>query len=52
MPGRDGIALLAELRQLPAALALNAVYFVFGYAAFAYFLQSARVHGTLVQMGE
>jgi ABC-2 type transport system permease protein len=34
------------------ALALNAVYFVFGYAAFAYFLQSARVHGTLVQMGE
>ena len=34
------------------ALALNAVYFAFGYAAFAYFLQSARVHGTLVQMGE
>ena len=23
-----------------------------GFAAFAYFLQSARVHGSLVQMGE
>ena len=34
------------------ALALNALYFILGYAAFAYFLQSARVHGTLVQMGE
>jgi ABC-2 type transport system permease protein len=34
------------------ALALNLVYFVAGYAAFAYFLQSARINGTLVQMGE
>jgi ABC-2 type transport system permease protein len=34
------------------SLALNALYFILGYAAFAYFLQSARVHGTLVQMGE
>ena len=34
------------------ALALNAVYFALGYAVFAYFLESARVHGTLVQMGE
>jgi ABC-2 type transport system permease protein len=34
------------------ALALNVVYFVLGYAAFAYFLQSARIHGSLVQMGE
>lgn len=34
------------------ALALNAVYFALGYAVFAYLLQSARVHGSLVQMGE
>ena len=34
------------------ALALNVVYFVAGWAAFAYFLQSARINGTLVQMGE
>ena len=34
------------------ALALNVVYFAAGFAVFAYFLQSARVHGTLVQMGE
>ena len=34
------------------ALALNAVYFAAGWAVFAYFLQSARIHGTLVQMGE
>ncbi len=34
------------------AFALNTIYFVLGFAAFAYFLQSARVHGTLVQMGE
>ena len=35
-----------------AALALNVVYFAAGWVTFAYFLQSARVHGTLVQMGE
>ena len=34
------------------AFGLNVVYFALGFAAFAYFLQSARVHGTLVQMGE
>ena len=34
------------------ALALNVVYFLAGFAAFAYFLRSARIHGTLVQMGE
>lgn len=34
------------------ALGLNAVYFAAGYAAFAYFLHSARVNGSLVQMGE
>jgi ABC-2 type transport system permease protein len=43
----------AFVGQLMAkALALNLVYFVAGFAAFAYFLQSARIHGTLVQMGE
>jgi hypothetical protein len=35
-----------------AALALNVVYFALCFAAFAYLLHSARVHGTLVQMGE
>ena len=34
------------------ALALNVVYFVAGWIAFEYFLQSARINGTLVQMGE
>jgi ABC-2 type transport system permease protein len=34
------------------ALALNMVYFTLGFVAFRYFLQSARIHGTLVQMGE
>ena len=34
------------------AFALNVVYFVLGFVAFAYFLRSARVHGSLVQMGE
>jgi ABC-2 type transport system permease protein len=34
------------------ALALNLVYFLAGCAAFAYFLRSARINGTLVQMGE
>ena len=34
------------------AFALNVLYFILAYAAFAYFLQSARVHGSLVQMGE
>ena len=34
------------------AFLLNIVYFAGGYAAFAYFLHSARVNGSLVQMGE
>ncbi|HWB47278.1 MAG TPA: ABC transporter permease [Hyphomicrobiaceae bacterium] len=34
------------------AFALNVLYFSLGFAAFRYFLQSARVHGSLVQMGE
>jgi ABC-2 type transport system permease protein len=34
------------------AFALNVVYYVLGLAAFRYFLQSARIHGSLVQMGE
>ncbi|MGH9807927.1 MAG: ABC transporter permease [Terriglobia bacterium] len=34
------------------AFALNVVYFALGLAAFRYFLQSARIHGSLVQMGE
>jgi ABC-2 type transport system permease protein len=34
------------------AFALNVIYFAAGFAAFAYFLQSARINGTLVQMGE
>jgi ABC-2 type transport system permease protein len=34
------------------AFLLNLAYFAGGFAAFGYFLQSARVHGSLVQMGE
>jgi ABC-2 type transport system permease protein len=34
------------------AFALNIVYFVLGFAAFRYLLESARVNGSLVQMGE
>jgi ABC-2 type transport system permease protein len=34
------------------AFALNAVYFAAGFTAFRFFLQRARVNGTLVQMGE
>jgi ABC-2 type transport system permease protein len=39
-------------RLMLIALALNAIYFVAGFAAFGYFLRSARINGTLVQMGE
>src|SRR5262245_1415883 len=49
-------AIVLEGRFVPAfmgmAFALNAIYLALGFAAFAYFLQSARRHGTLVQMGE
>jgi ABC-2 type transport system permease protein len=41
-----------ETGLMVKAFALNVVYFALGFAAFAYFLQSARVHGSLVQMGE
>lgn len=41
-----------DLGLMVKAFLLNIVYFAGGYAAFAYFLQSARVNGTLVQMGE
>jgi ABC-2 type transport system permease protein len=34
------------------ALALNAVYLIAGYATFSWFLNSARVNGTLLQLGE
>jgi ABC-2 type transport system permease protein len=34
------------------AFALNIVYFVLGFAAFRYLLESARINGSLVQMGE
>jgi len=34
------------------AFALNIVYFTLGFAAFRYLLESARVNGSLVQMGE
>jgi ABC-2 type transport system permease protein len=34
------------------ALGLNAVYLLVGYLAFRWFLQSARVNGTLLQLGE
>jgi ABC-2 type transport system permease protein len=34
------------------ALVLNLMYFVAGFATFGYFLQSARINGSLVQMGE
>jgi ABC-2 type transport system permease protein len=46
---RDGTFLPLLMAQ---ALALNVVYFVFASAAFAYLLRSARINGTLVQMGE
>jgi ABC-2 type transport system permease protein len=34
------------------ALGLNAVYFLVGYLTFRWFLQSARVNGSLLQLGE
>jgi len=34
------------------ALALNAIYLAVGYATFSWFLGSARVNGTLLQLGE
>jgi len=34
------------------ALGLNAIYLAVGYATFSWFLGSARVNGTLLQLGE
>jgi len=34
------------------ALSLNAVYLLVGYVTFSRFLESARVNGTLLQLGE
>jgi ABC-2 type transport system permease protein len=41
-----------QAHLMVVAFALNLVYFALGFAAFAYFLQRARVQGSLVQMGE
>ena len=41
-----------DATELWRALALNAIYLVIGYLAFSYFLQSARVNGSLLQLGE
>lgn len=38
--------------ELWRALGLNGVYLTVGYLAFRWFLQSARVNGTLLQLGE
>ena len=49
-------AIVLEARFVAAsmltAFVLNVIYLALGFAAFGYFLQSARRHGTLVQMGE
>lgn len=45
----DGVL---DLRLMTEAFLLNILYFAGGYATFAYYLHSARVNGTLVQMGE
>jgi ABC-2 type transport system permease protein len=41
-----------EAHLMAKAFMLNLVYFASGAAAFAFFLRRARVHGSLVQMGE
>jgi ABC-2 type transport system permease protein len=41
-----------DVRELWWALGLNAVYLLAGYVIFSRFLVSARVNGTLVQLGE
>jgi ABC-2 type transport system permease protein len=41
-----------DVSDLWWAMGLNAVYLVAGYATFRWFLASARVNGTLVQLGE
>jgi ABC-2 type transport system permease protein len=41
-----------DVTELWWALGLNAVYILAGYLVFGWFLASARVNGTLVQLGE
>jgi len=41
-----------EVELMAKAFMLNLVYFAVGSGAFAFFLHRARVHGSLVQMGE
>jgi ABC-2 type transport system permease protein len=41
-----------EASELWWALGLNAIYLAVGYMAFSWFLQSARVNGSLLQLGE
>jgi ABC-2 type transport system permease protein len=41
-----------DASELWRALALNAIYLVVGYGTFRVFLQSARVNGSLLQLGE
>jgi ABC-2 type transport system permease protein len=41
-----------EVQLMATAFVLNLVYFALGAAAFAFFLRRARIHGSLVQMGE
>jgi ABC-2 type transport system permease protein len=41
-----------DVTQLWWAMGLNAIYIVAGYLTFRWFLASARVNGTLVQLGE
>jgi ABC-2 type transport system permease protein len=52
--GMRGILLhgVFEVRELWWALGLNAIYLLVGYVTFSRFLASARVNGTLVQLGE
>jgi len=41
-----------DVTELWWALGLNAIYILAGYLVFSWFLASARVNGTLVQLGE
>jgi ABC-2 type transport system permease protein len=52
--GMRGILLhnVFDVNELWWALGLNVIYLVVGYVTFSRFLASARVNGTLVQLGE
>jgi ABC-2 type transport system permease protein len=41
-----------DVTELWWALGLNAVYLIAGYVTFSRFLASAKVNGTLLQLGE